>query len=411
MNALWVKISRAKVRVGWIALLAGLSAAAWLGARAQDAPAPANNGIVTSEGVKYRFAFAGNVAQVPVENVSGRLLMPVRVNTGKPGFFLVATGDPRTVLDPKPWAPADAASGTVVDFEHTLFTVPGLEMQVAQIMPAPLVDLSDQVGEPVRGIIGADVLRQFVVELEYDRSAIHLYDPSSFQYSGKGIKLPLIMSGGVPRIRAKIAMLGHGTFEDDFAIQTESDGGVSILRTYVAAHHLRVKKLKGFSRPEAGGDKTLFTRIKSVSIGPFNFEEPIVEFPPAGPATEAGGIIGNALLSRFRVFLDEPHSQVILETSEYYKNNFEADMSGVVLAAKGANLKTFEVVAVAPHTPGSEAGLQKGDVIAGIDGQPAADLNLSGVREMFRVFGHEYHLTVVRGDKTVEMKLKTKRLV
>jgi len=55
--------------------------------------------------------------------------------------------------------------------------------------------------------------------------------------------------------------------------------------------------------------------------------------------------------------------------------------------------------------------LQKGDVIAGIDGQPAADLDLSGVRELFRVFGHEYHLTVVRGEHTVEMKLRTKRLV
>ena len=86
-------------------------------------------------------------------------------------------------------------------------------------------------------------------------------------------------------------------------------------------------------------------------------------------------------------------------------------MSGVVLVARGANLKSFEVAAVTPHSPGSEAGLQKGDVIAGIDGQPAADLDLSGVRDLFRVFGHEYHLTVTRGDHTVEMKLKTKRLV
>jgi hypothetical protein len=30
---------------------------------------------------------------------------------------------------------------------------------------------------------------------------------------------------------------------------------------------------------------------------------------------------------------------------------------------------------------------------------------------MFREFGHEYHLTVQRGDHTVEMKMRTKRLV
>ncbi|HUJ81366.1 MAG TPA: PDZ domain-containing protein, partial [Candidatus Acidoferrales bacterium] len=107
----------------------------------------------------------------------------------------------------------------------------------------------------------------------------------------------------------------------------------------------------------------------------------------------------------------QPHQQVILETGANFRSSFDTDMSGIVLVAKGSNLKTFEVAAVAPKTPGSECGLQKGDVIAGIDGQPAADLDLSGVRDMFRQYGHEYHLTVMRGDHTVEMKLKTKRLV
>jgi len=397
-------------RLGLLVIVLLMVATARLGAGTQDAPPP-KNGIITSDGVRYRFGYAGNVAQIPLENASGRLLLPVRVNAGKPGFFLIATGDTRTEVDPKPWLPQDAASGTVVDFEHTLFSMSGIEMQVAQVVPASLVDLSDQVGEPIRGILGGDVLRQFVVELEYDRSAIHLYDASSFQYSGKGIKLPLNMSGGVPHIRMKVAFAGHGTFEDDFALQTESEAGVVIRPLYVAAHHLRVKKLKGFSRPGPNGGKTLLTRIKTVSIGPFSLDTPIVEFPPAAGPETAGGTVGNALLSHFRVFLDAPHQQMILETSGTYRSSFDADMSGVVLTAKGSNLKTFEVVAVVPKTPGSEAGLQKGDVIAGIDGQPAADLSLSGVRDLFRVFGHEYHLTVQRGEHTVEMKLKTKRLV
>ena len=408
MNARRTARSRARIKFLFVALLAG--GMAWLGAKAQDAPP--QNGIVTSENVAYRFAYAGNVAQIPLTNVSGRMLLPVKVNTGRPGFFLVATGDPRTVLDPKPWLPEDAVPGTQIDFEHTLFSMSGIDMQVSQVLPASLVDLSDQVGQPVRGILGADVLRQFVVELEYDRSAIHLYDAKSFEYSGKGIKLPLIMRGGLPSIHIKVAPLGHAAFEDDFAIQTESDGGVSISRPYVAAHHLRINKIKGFSRPDASGNKTLLARMKTISIGPYNFDAPIAEFPPAsGAENGSGGSIGNAMLSRFRIFLDQPHQQVILETGANFRSSFDTDMSGVVLVAKGSNLKTFEVAAVAPKTPGSECGLQKGDVIAGIDGQPAADLDLSGVRDMFRQYGHEYHLTVMRGDHTVEMKLKTKRLV
>ena len=235
-----------------LALLAG--GGAWLALGAQDKPAqdpapaaapPANNGISTSENVAYRFAYAGNVAQIPLQNVSGRMLMPVRVNTGKPGFFLIATGDPRTALDPKPWLPQDAAAGTQIDFEKTLFSLPGLDMQVSGLMPASLVDLSDQVGQPVRGVLGADVLRQFVIELEYDRSAIHFYDAKSFEYSGKGMKFPLIMRNGVPSIHMKISLEGHGGFEDDFAVETETASTVSISRAYAVAHHINQRKAEG----------------------------------------------------------------------------------------------------------------------------------------------------------------------
>src|ERR1700691_1160003 len=178
MNSWRTLVSGARLGIIFFALSAG--GGAWLGLSAQDKPAqdpappaaaPAN-GIVTSEGVAYRFAYAGNVAQIPLENVSGRMLMPVRVNAGKPGFFLVATGGPRTALDPKPWLPQDAAAATPIDFKKTLFSLPGLDMQVAELIPVSLVDYSDQVGQPVRGILGADVLRQFVIEIEYDRSAI-----------------------------------------------------------------------------------------------------------------------------------------------------------------------------------------------------------------------------------------------
>src|SRR5271154_7497554 len=124
MNSWRTVISGARLGIMFFALLAG--GGAWLGLSAQDKPAqdpapaapPPANGIITSEGVAYRFAYAGNVAQIPLENVSGRMLMPVRVNTGKPGFFLVATGDPRTALDPKPWLPQDAAGGAASGFEE-----------------------------------------------------------------------------------------------------------------------------------------------------------------------------------------------------------------------------------------------------------------------------------------------------
>ncbi|HXW17237.1 MAG TPA: PDZ domain-containing protein, partial [Candidatus Acidoferrales bacterium] len=140
---------------------------------------------------------------------------------------------------------------------------------------------------------------------------------------------------------------------------------------------------------------------------------PPVEFPePTGTeALPRGAAIGNLIWKKFRVILDLPHQRMIIETNSSYPNNIELDGSGVAVLAKGPNFKTFEVAGVASRSPGSEAGLQKGDIIAGIDNQAAADLTLADVRTMFADYDHDYKLTVLRANKPLEMKLHTKHLL
>src|SRR5271170_565075 len=87
-------------------LSAGLAAALLLvGAAAQENPAkpapPAND-------IQFRFAYGGNVAQVPMEIRGNQLLLPVRVNQSKPAMFLLATCELHSSIDPAPWLPADA---------------------------------------------------------------------------------------------------------------------------------------------------------------------------------------------------------------------------------------------------------------------------------------------------------------
>lgn len=386
-------------------------AALWVCATAQSqAPKTAPE---AGDAIAVRFAFGGNVAQVPLEFAADRLLVPVSVNESKPALFLVATGDPHSVLDPAPWIPADSGPDTRVNFTNTLLSMPGLDLGIPHIQAESLGDISSILGRHVRGILGADILGQFVVEIESDRSAIHFHDMKSFHYDGKGKTLPLILRDGVPSVHLKLSMPNQPTFEDDFEIQTEFTGGLEINKPFISAHHLRPGKVKGFGFPDGKGGKTEVGRATRVTMGPYVFTNALVEFPQAasGGASGPGGAIGNAILRKFRVFLDIPHQQMIVETNSFYPTDLEADMSGVAMRASGPDLKSFVVAGVAPHSPGSDAGLKDGDIIAGVDGQPAADLNLSELRDMFRQIGAEYKLTVLRGDHTVELKLKTRRLV
>ncbi|MGB8849383.1 MAG: PDZ domain-containing protein [Candidatus Acidiferrales bacterium] len=401
---------KARARImKWAA--AGFAAALLLiGTAAQENPAkPAP----AADQVAYRFAHGGNVAQVPMEIQGNRLLLPVAVNQSKPVLFLLASCTLHSSIDPAPWLPADVSPKSQITFKNTLLSMPDLDLGISQIEPQALDKESSIVGRQIRGIIGADILSQFVVEIEYDRSAIHFDDPKTFQYTGKGVTLPLFVRDGVPNVRAKLALRGHRPYEDEFEVRTEFNGAIEVSRPMAAAHRLKLAHVRGYNFPNVDGGRTLTAHAETLSIGPYTMTTPPVEFPDvAGSDSLAhGGAIGNLLWNKFRVILDVPHQRIILESNTSYPNNVELDTSGVAVVAKGPNLKTFEVAGVAPKSPGASAGLQKGDVIAGIDNQPAADLTLVDVRAMFAELDHEYKLTVLRGDKPLEMKMRTRHLL
>jgi C-terminal processing protease CtpA/Prc len=102
---------------------------------------------------------------------------------------------------------------------------------------------------------------------------------------------------------------------------------------------------------------------------------------------------------------------MILQPNTHFTNEEEEDKSGIGVIAKGPALKTFEIVAVGPKTPAAAAGLQKGDVIAGIDEDAAADLTLGQIRDLFTQIGHKYNLLIERNGQTKQVELETHRFL
>jgi C-terminal processing protease CtpA/Prc len=123
------------------------------------------------------------------------------------------------------------------------------------------------------------------------------------------------------------------------------------------------------------------------------------------------GAIGAGFLRRFTVIFDLPHQRIIFEPNIQFNKFAEEDMSGLSIVAKGPNLKTFEIAHVQPGTPGASAGVREGDLIAGVDGEPAADMTLSSIRDLFRQVGHKYKLLIERNGKTEEVVIEMKRLI
>jgi C-terminal processing protease CtpA/Prc len=66
---------------------------------------------------------------------------------------------------------------------------------------------------------------------------------------------------------------------------------------------------------------------------------------------------------------------------------------------------------IVPGSPAADASIQKGDIVAGIDDEPAADISLASIHELFRQVGHKYKLLIERNGQTRTVQLKMRRLV
>ncbi len=86
-------------------------------------------------------------------------------------------------------------------------------------------------------------------------------------------------------------------------------------------------------------------------------------------------------------------------------------MSGLDLVARGQGFDTIQVQRVYENTPASEAGLRAGDILLEIDGATTGELGLEQVKQLFKLDGLEYTLSLQRDGRPLQLKLNTRRLV
>lgn len=373
-----------------------------------------------------RFAFGGNAAQIPADFVRNLIFLPVRVNGSRTFLFALDSSAATSSIDPERAARLDVklqATGTGADSSpasarDVLLELPGLQIPMTSLPELSRQKFSEQTGQPSLGVLGKDFFDRVVIEVDYARQTVQLYDPSVFTYSGTGKSFPLSFAGDVPLLRAKAEISGHKTVDADFVLDTGLDSAIVFYRAFTDSERISAAHFKTVPAcyPEIDdGAKVLLGRLKGFQIGQYAVETPVALFSQSESGVTAdkkiAGAIGANFLRRFTVIFDFPHQRVILEPNLQFNHSVDEDMSGLSLIAKGANLKTFEVVRVQPGTPAADAGIQPGDVIAAVDDEAAADLTLSALRDLFRQIGHEYKLLIDRKGQSLTVSVKMHRVI
>ena len=378
---------------------------------------------------KIHFISGNNAAKIPFELTGNLILLQARLNESGPLWFILDTGATDTVIDSqlakalrlkatgRTVGTGSAGTATALIFKGTSLELPNIEATNLTLYGLPIDFLSAPLGRRISGVIGNDILKQLVLEVDYASQVVNFYEPESYQYSGAGDILPITMEG-YPFVRARITLAGHRVIECKFEIDSGSTGGITFNTPFVDRNRLldSVSKSNQSRLGGVGGSAVAFSgRLKSISLGSFQMENLIARFSRARRGDDASdkydGLIGGDILRRFKVVFDYARREMMLEPNAQFSEPFEADMSGLDLATEGEDFSVVVVNEVEKGSPAAEAGIQDEDIITAIDGRPVKEFTVTEIRKMFMQDGKEYLMSLKRGQKELQTKLKLRRLI
>jgi S1-C subfamily serine protease len=164
-------------------------------------------------------------------------------------------------------------------------------------------------------------------------------------------------------------------------------------------------------------------RITSLSLGDYVLENVITNFPDAGDmhaitssaAPEdnvRNGLLGVKILKRFHVVFDYANARVILEPNSDFSDPFTYNTTGLVPMPWANHAESLEVAYVIGASPAKMAGIEIGDRITAIDGQPVAAIGSDAIQKILeQAPGTSVTFTIFRGDEMMEKKLVLGELI
>lgn len=379
---------------------------------------------------KISFVSGSNSLEIPFELSNNLVLLQAQVNDSAPVWFILDTGAESSVIDTElaktlRLKPAGKIVGTgsagtaeAVRFKTVSLRLPNVEAKNLTIYGLPLDSFSAPLGRKIGGVIGYDIIKEFVVEIDYAAREINLYRPESYQYSGAGEIFPLTFEENTPFVQASVAFAGRSPIVGKFEIDSRSTGAILFNTPFVRKHQL-LKSVSRTSETRIGGvggtAQAFLGRVKNITLGKFALESGIARFSQSTRGDYASakydGLIGGGILRRFKTIFDYSRRRMILEPNALISDPFEIDMSGMELLADGDDLSTVLVDDVKPDSAAARAGIQGDDIITAIDNRPVKEFTLDQIRKLFMADGKEYSISVKRGEKTIVAIIKLRRLI
>ncbi len=347
-----------------------------------------------------RWLATPGVARIPFRYSMNHIWVNVSVNGGPPAEFILDSGASLSVIDRAYAASIGVATlgsaeaqgaGAVGQAAFARLdslriggdgATDGVELADRPIGVLPIAaSISPALWRNVAGLLGADFMTDFVVDVDFDHQRLTLFDPATFRYQGSGSPLPFTLAHGVPVVPLTI----DGRHRANVRVDLGAGGGAVLQPSFVEREGIDVAGAIGGSGGGFGGRYSkLYLRMQSVQLGPLKWKAPIVGVVQASTgvltAADYDGVVGNLALRRFRCTFDYERRVLHLAPGALAEVADSFTRIGLTFARNGNEVTVLSVMG---ESPADEAGLRSGDVVRSVDGQPASTWDPDRLRQWF----------------------------
>lgn len=288
------------------------------------------------------------------------------------------------------------------------------------------INFSPTLGIPIHGIIGYDIFRDFVVDINYSKKTIKFIDPAYYKSSkrNKGQTLPLSIINRKAYLNGEVSFEKQTNVPVKLLVDTGSSDAVWLFQDLEKGINVPEKNYADYLGKGLNGN--IFgkrTKVHSLKIGDFVMNDAKAAFPDMFMFSsvknlgDRNGSVGGEVLRRFNIVFNYSENKITLRKNSFFKAPFQFNMSGLEIQHNGVRyiaeritdsrgvVKNDErafgdvqilmenrtrlslvpeiiVSGIRAGSPAAEAGLREGDVILAVNGKRIHRYKLQEVMSM-----------------------------
>jgi hypothetical protein len=296
------------------------------------------------------------------------------------------------------------------------------ENQEICIFMKNVLNLSSRLGMKINGLIGYDLFKDVIAEINYSESIITFHNKKYFipeKYRKNNFFMPIEMDGSKPYIKLKLVQKGDDTTQ--VKLFFDSGASHSLWLDQYDNNFIRLPDSLRYTCLGTGLNGKVFGsvgRINKIIFGPYSLSDPIVCYPDSENIKgyrqlgKRHGSIGAEILKRFNIIIDYPHNLLLFKKNKYFRNEFLYNSSGMELVALLPGLPLYIVDAIEPGSAADMCGIKTGDRIVTVDGTDTKELSLSELIKKFETTREcKLKMTVERNGIELKKTMYLRKLI